>query len=107
MTDQTKNDMTIQVLYFGLIRNVVRVAEESATLPVGAIVRDLFDILCRKHGDPSGDVLFTSDGTLVSNAIILLDGSNILYGKRVDTEIDPRCSAHILLTTTAMGGAKL
>lgn len=35
MTDQTKNDMTIQVLYFGLIRNVVMVAEESVTLPVG------------------------------------------------------------------------
>ncbi len=104
MTDPPENCMTIQVLYFGLIRSVVRVAEESVTLPVGATVRDLFNFLCRKHGEPFCDALFTSDGTLVANAIILLDGSNILYGKGVDTKIDARSSAHILLTTTAMGG---
>jgi molybdopterin converting factor small subunit len=101
---ESKDVMTIQVLYFGLVRNIVRVAEETVTLPIGATVRDLFDFLFKKYGDPFRDALFTSDGTLVANAIILLDGSNILYQKGVDTEIDHQSSTHILLTTTAIGG---
>ncbi|MFQ5849579.1 MAG: MoaD/ThiS family protein [Candidatus Binatia bacterium] len=96
--------MTIQVLYFGLIRNVVKVAEEAVTLPIGATVRNLFDLLCEKYGDSFRDALFTAEGTLMANAIILLDGSNILYAKGVDTEINRESSAHILLTMTAIGG---
>ncbi len=100
----SKDVMTIQVLYFGLVRNIVRVAEETVTLPIGTTVRDLFDFLFKKYGDPFRDAFFTSDGTLVANAIILLDGSNILYRKGVDTEIDHQSSTHIMLTMTAIGG---
>jgi molybdopterin converting factor small subunit len=94
----------IQVLYFGLVRNVVKEAEETVMLPAGATVRDLLDILCQKHGAPLRDSLFTVEGTLIANAIILLDGSNILYNKGLDTEIDRQRSLHVLLTTTAMSG---
>ena len=95
---------TIQVLYFGLVRNVVKEAEEIVTLPAGATVRDLLNILCQKHGEPLRDALFTVEGTLIANALILLDGSNVLYRQGLDTEIDSRRSLHVLLTTTAMAG---
>jgi hypothetical protein len=47
---------------------------------------------------------FTADDTLLANAIVLLDGNNILSAEGVDTEIGHGSSAHILLTTTAIGG---
>ncbi|MFQ5682532.1 MAG: MoaD/ThiS family protein [Candidatus Binatia bacterium] len=100
----TDDRMTIQVLYFGLVRNIVNDAEETVTLPAGATVRDLLDSLCKKHGEALRDVLFTVEGTLIANAIILLDGTNIFYTNGLDTEIDSQQSLHVLLTTTAMAG---
>lgn len=96
--------MTIAVHYFGLIRNLARVAEEAVSLPEGATVRQLFDILAGKHGEAFRDALFTAEGTLLANAIVLLDGRNILYANGLDTEIAPQSTAHILLTMTAIGG---
>ncbi len=95
---------TIRVLYFGLVRNVVKEAEEDVTLPAGASVRELLNVLCERHGDPLRDALFTVEGTLIANAMILLDGANILYGNGLDTKIDDQRSLHVLLTTTAMAG---
>ena len=102
--DGSANQTTIQVLYFGLVRNVVKEAEETVTVPVGATVRDLLEILCQRHGEPLRDSLFTVERTLIANALILLDGSNIFYNKGLDTEIDSQRSLHVLLTTTAMAG---
>lgn len=96
--------MSVQVLYFGLIQNLVGVAEEAWSLPARATVRQLLDLLADKHGAPFRDALFTAEGTLLANAIILLDGKNILYANGLDTEIPPDSSAHILLTMTAIGG---
>jgi molybdopterin converting factor small subunit len=104
MTDLSKDAVNIQVLYFGLVRNVVKEGEETVMLPPGATVRDLVDILCNKHGDPLRDALFTVEGTLIANAILLLDGDNILHANGLDTEIDSQRSLHVLLTTTAMSG---
>ena len=92
------------MIYFGLIRNVVGAAEETITLPERATVRSLLEHLGQKYGDSFGDALFTADGTLLANAIILLDGRNILSLSGLDTPITEQSSAHILLTTTAMGG---
>ncbi|MBI4525338.1 MAG: MoaD/ThiS family protein [Deltaproteobacteria bacterium] len=100
----SNKETTIQVLYFGLVRNVVAEAEEKITLPAGATVRDLVDALCCKHGDALRDALFTVEGTLIANAMIILDGTNIFYSKGLDTEIDGQQSLHVLLTTTAMAG---
>ena len=97
-------EVAIQVLYFGLVRNMVKEAKETVMLPAGATVRDLLDILCKKHGEPLRDALFTVEGTLTANTMILLDGTNILYAKGLDTEIDNQKSLHVLLTTTAMAG---
>ena len=101
---ENNNLMTIQVLYFGLIRNLVGVAEEALTLPARATVRQLFDLLAHKYGAAFRDAVFTAEGTLLANAIVLLDGKNILYANGLDTEIAPESSAHILLTMTAIGG---
>lgn len=104
MTDPKKDNINVQVLYFGLIRNVVAAAEEEVGLPAGGTVRQLFAVLTQRYGDSFRDALFTVDGTLLPNAIILLDGNNILNANGLDTEIAPKSTAHILLTMTAIGG---
>lgn len=95
---------TVRVLYFGLVRNVVKEGEEEIVLPAGSKVKDLLEILCRKHGEALRDALFTVEGTLTANTVLLLDGTNVLYSQGLDTEIDSDQSLHVLLTTTALAG---
>jgi molybdopterin converting factor small subunit len=100
----TVGHTTVRVLYFGLVRNFVKEAEEDISLPAGATVRELVEILCRKHGEALRDALFTVEGTLTANTILLLDGTNIQYASGLDTEIRDDQALHVLLTTTALAG---
>jgi len=102
--NSTVGHTIVRVLYFGLVRNVVKEAEEDISLPAGSKVRELVEILCRKHGEALRDALFTVEGTLTANTILLLDGTNIQYSRGLDTEIGDDQSLHILLTTTALAG---
>ncbi len=99
-TNRTK----VRVLYFGLVRNVVKEAEEEIDLPAGSKVRDLLERLCEKHGEGLRDALFTVEGTLTANTMLLLDGTNVLYSEGLDTAISNDQSMHVLLTTTALAG---
>ncbi len=103
-TNSTVGHTTVRVLYFGLVRNVVKEAEEDISLPAGSKVRDLIEFLCRKHGEGLRDSLFTVEGTLTANTILLLDGTNIQYSRGLDTEIGDDQALHVLLTTTALAG---
>ncbi len=94
----------VRVLYFGLVRNVVKEAEETIDLPAESKVRDLLDRLCQKHGEGLHDALFTVEGTLTANTMLLLDGTNVLYAQGLDTVISNDQSVHVLLTTTALAG---
>jgi molybdopterin converting factor small subunit len=102
--NSTVGHATVRVLYFGLVRNVVKEAEEDISLPAGSKVGDLVEILCHKHGEALRDALFTVEGTLTANTILLLDGTNIQYARGLDTEIGDDQSLHVLLTTTALAG---
>jgi molybdopterin converting factor small subunit len=94
----------VRVLYFGLVRNVVKEGEEEIDLPAGSKVRDLLDVLCEKHGEALCDALFTVEKTLTANTMLLLDGTNVLYSQGLDTIIGDDQSMHVLLTTTALAG---
>jgi molybdopterin converting factor small subunit len=102
--DSKPNDIKVRVLYFGLVRNVVKEAEEDILLPPGTKVKDLLEILCRKHGEALRDALFTVEGTLTANTMLLLDGTNVLYTQGLDSVIGNDQSMHVLLTTTALAG---
>ncbi len=95
---------TVRILYFGLVRNVVKEAEEDISLPAGSTVGVLIEMLCNKHGEALRDALFTVEGTLTANTILLLDGTNVQYSRGLDTEIGADQAFHILLTTTALAG---
>ena len=102
--NSTVQHTMVRVLYFGLVRNIVKEAEENISLPAGSKVRDLVEILCQKHGEALRDALFTVEGTLTANTILLLDGTNVHYSRGLDTEIGADQSLHVLLTTTALAG---
>ena len=103
-SNATANPVKVRVLYFGLVRHVVKEAEEEITLPAGSKVKDLLQALCRNHGRALHDALFTVEGTLTANTMLLLDGTNVLYTEGLDTVIDKDQSMHVLLTTTALAG---
>ena len=100
----TANGVKVRVFYFGLVRDVVKEAEEEMALPPGAKVKDLLDALCYRHGVALRDALFTVEGTLTANTMLLLDGTNVLYTQGLDTVISNDQSMHVLLTTTALAG---
>ena len=102
--NSTVGQTTVRVLYFGLVRNVVKEAEEDISLPAGATVKELVEILCQKHGEALRDALFTVEGTLTANTILLLDGTNVQYSRGLETEIGVDQALHVLLTTTALAG---
>lgn len=104
MSMPEKQTTAIRVLYFGLVRNVVKEPEETVSLPVGATVRELIEILCQSHGEALRDALFTAESTLGSSVMVLLDGANILSRRGLDTRIEGEQAMHVLLTTTAMAG---
>jgi len=104
MTMPEKKQTTIRVLYFGLVRNVVKEPEATVSVPVGATVREVIEILCRKHGEGLRDALFTAENTLGSSVMVLVDGANILTLEGLDTRIEGEQSMHVLLTTTAIAG---
>lgn len=96
--------VTIKVLYFGQIKEAVSVTEESVELAEGASVRDLISVLGERHGPAFRETLFSSEDSLVPNAIILLDGANILHRDGMETRIERDGLTHILLMTSAVGG---
>lgn len=95
---------TIEIVYFGLVRNAVKPSEEKVTIAAGSTVRQLVEILCQRHGPALRDALFTADGTLGSSAMLILDGTNVLYRQGLETPIGGEQALHVLLTTTAMAG---
>ncbi len=103
-TSHETNGTKVRVLYFGLVRNIVREAEEEIDLPADSRVKDLLERLCEKHGEALRDALFTVEGTLTANTMLLLDGTNVLYAQGLDTVIANDQSMHVLLTTTALAG---
>lgn len=104
MVSLNERQIAIEVLYFGLVRNVVKKSEETVTVPVGATVRELIEILCQTHGEALRDALFTAESTLGSSVMVLLDGTNVLSRQGLETRIEGEQSLHVLLTTTAMAG---
>ncbi len=104
MMSSIHKQTAIQVHYFGLVRNVVKKPEETVTVPVGATVRELIELLCQTHGEALRDALFTAESTLGSSVMVLLDGTNVLSRQGLETRIEGEQSMHVLLTTTAMAG---
>jgi molybdopterin converting factor small subunit len=96
--------VTVQIQYFGLIRDVVPVSEQSVTLPVGATVRDVLSILSQQYGPRFLDALFAGNEQLLPNSVIALNTSNILHKQGMDTPIAACSSLRILLMPAVAGG---
>lgn len=98
------SQVTVKVLYFGPIVTTVGVPEEWVGLPAGATVGELVAALVERHGDAFREALLWTDGSPLPNAVILLDGKNVLHHGGMDTPIERDGSAHIVLMTAATGG---
>lgn len=103
MSQFCESERDVTVVYWGLVRSALKLREESLRVPAGATVRAVLAALRQRHGNAFEDAVFTADGTLVSNAMLLLDGRNVASGA-LDAPLQGAASLHILLTTNAMAG---
>jgi molybdopterin converting factor small subunit len=100
----TAPQLTIKVLYFGLIREVTDLPEESLKLSVGATVRQLLGRLVERHGEPFREALLGPDGRPLPNAVVVLDGRDIAHVGGVEAAIERDGQVRIVLMPAFAGG---
>jgi hypothetical protein len=86
------------------MKSWIPLAEETINVPEGAAGHALFHCLCEGHDGCFSQCPVHFENTLLPNATILADGSDIPNENEADTEIDRKDSAHMFLITTALGG---
>lgn len=96
--------ITIRVQYFELVRQQVDLPAQEFALPPGATVRQLMAALVRQHGAGLGEALMGPDGGPLPNAVILLDGGNILHRQGMDTELAHGSLVRMMLMPPFIGG---
>ncbi len=96
--------ITVSVQYFELVRRHVDTPNEELTLPRGATVADLMEALARRHGVALGEALVGPDGGPLPNAVILLDGGNILHRQGMDTALTHGSLVRLMLLPPFIGG---
>lgn len=97
-------DVTVTVYYMGLIQEVLPVSSERVTLATGATVGNLLAELSARHGPALAEALLAPDGEPLPNAVVQLDGRNILHLQGQQTPIERDGVLHIVLTPGFIGG---
>ena len=69
--------MQVRVGFYGAVRDVAGIDEETMKLPAPANVRTLVDRLQERHGQVFTEKVLQGDGTIWLSVAILLNGSNI------------------------------
>ena len=98
------SSIAIAVQYYGLIREVVPVGEETERVPMGTTVRALLAAVGARYGDRFGEALFAPNGQPVPNAILALDGHSVFNRGGLDTPLERDGTFRILLMPPFTGG---
>ena len=96
--------ITVRVQYFELVRAHVDVSDQQVALPAGATISRLMADLARQHGEALGEALIGPDGGPLPNAVILLDGGNILHRQGMDTVLAEGSLVRMMLMPPFIGG---
>jgi molybdopterin converting factor small subunit len=96
--------LTIKVVYFGLIREITDLPEESLECSAGTTVRELLSTLVARHGDPFREALLGPDGRPLPNVVVVLDGRDTAHDRGVETPIERDGQLRIVLMPAFAGG---
>jgi molybdopterin converting factor small subunit len=96
--------VTITVVYFGLIREITNLPEESLQCSAGTTVGELLSALVARHGVPFVEALLGPDGRPLPNAVVVLDGREIAHGRGVETAVERDGQLRIVLMPAFAGG---
>ena len=96
--------ITVSVQYFELIRDVVDLPDQALSLPRGADMRLLFEALTDQHGPALGEAMLGPDNGPLPNAVILLDGGNILHRQGMETPLADGSQVRMMLMPPFIGG---
>jgi molybdopterin converting factor small subunit len=103
-TTTTTSQLTVRVLFFGPIQETVSAPEERVTLAAGATVGDLLCALAARHGEAFSEALLAPTGEPLPNAVVQLDGKNILHLQGRRTPLIRDGTLHIVVTPGFIGG---
>jgi len=67
----------VEVTYSGLIMQEIGRRRELRELPHGATLGDLLQTLEREHGEPVRDLLFDERRSLLSQALVAVNGTSV------------------------------
>ena len=80
--------MQVRVGFYGAVRDVAGIDEETIELPSPADVGTLVDRLQDKHGHLFTEKVFQGHGTIFPSVAILLNGVNISLNQGLDTSVE-------------------
>jgi molybdopterin converting factor small subunit len=104
MTQPWPTPRSVKVVFSGLIQHSFGSTEQQVAMPPGGTVRDLLQLLFRKHGEAFQEALFVGAGNLVPNAIVLVDGRDIRHHNGLDLCLDSQLCVELLVLPPATGG---
>ena len=100
----TYNVLKIEIHYLGLTQDLLKLPGEKLELPSAVTICELFSILDRRHNNLVIESVIAANGDPLPNALILLNGSNILHQQGMETQIIENCKVQILLLPGFIGG---
>lgn len=94
----------MRVRYLGLARGASGCEQEDVQIPDGSTVRDLVDLLGRRHGWKFSRSLTDSRGGLHNGVRILLGGEDLPPEKALDARLDDSSEVTLLILARPMAG---
>lgn len=94
----------MKVLYLGLARHAAGCEEEEVSVPDGSLVRDLIEILGRRHGQKFARSLTNGRGGLHVGVRILLGGEDLPPEKALDIRLSNSSEVTLLILARPMAG---
>ena len=77
----------VKVIYTGPVERLVGQGQEEIRLAKGSTLRDLLQLLTRRHGLDFRDYVFIDGETVSQEILILVDGINALTLKGLETPL--------------------
>ncbi len=97
--------MKVKVVYIGLIRSLVGKRDEAIEILPNATVKDALEYLSHEHGRKFTDILLSSEGTPISEAVmILVNGQQIEYMDGLNTKLGDDSNLELVVVRPIAGG---
>lgn len=93
--------MEVTVQYTGQLAGIAGVSEERVAMGDNAVLSDLVEHLCERHGSAYSDLVVTGEGRLRPSTLVILDGEQAVGDS---SQLPLENGQTVLLMTPIAGG---